>query len=223
MTPFCTPKKRKIYFVVTTCVEVQPVSVRKEQYAIGISSLQHQIRKLNITDYIITLVDCGHERSTFLDKIKNVRLYYADTQRLRLEKGVKEIKSIKKAIKHLGMSDDNLIVKMTGRYRFAENSPFMNILATIDRSDIRAIVKWGPYFKPTVEPPDNPDCTTGLIMSDVSTVRLIEEKAILEHRWAQSIMELPPKKVVSMNTRLGLYIAPGGNNFVIDIVPLGQK
>ena len=124
-----------LHFLVTTCLEAGSRDyLRQFQYERGIGSLFRQIKKLELSHFTVTLVDCGPSRPTFLDRFKQVDVIYTNTNaKPDIEKGVREIWAVKSVIRQKRLRTFDLVVKMTGRYYFAETSPFMEQLARLDR------------------------------------------------------------------------------------------
>jgi len=175
-------------------------------------------------------VENNGRRNTFLDDLAGVdEVLYTDGNRGEREKGLKELDDIMAAVRHLGLADADLVVKMTGRYYLDDHAgrdgdgdgddgdglaPFMAALRDLDVGRTRAVVKFGTYARPV----DRRvlDCVTGLIAVPVAVLRNIDRTVVpIAPAWARSVLSLPEDEVVAVRGRMGIHIAPAGKPYYV--------
>ena len=197
-----------IYIIITTCLINIDENKRKEQYIRGINSL---IEKVSGKNCKIVIVENNGKRETFLDDF-NLPVLYTDNNKIVTKNiGIKELKDIHDCIKHFDIQDDDLIVKMTGRYYFNKDSEFIDVLD--EKYD--CIIRYGSYLKPTKE--KCMDCITGLIAMKCKYVKQIEYPAdneCVEWKYAKMTYQIPDDKIYVVN-KLGINIAPGSNKYFL--------
>jgi len=108
-------------------------------------------RKLEYIDSLNVILDFGYEPyiieactngPSFLENYsKNVFYSNINNSRLR-NKGVNEARSLIEGFRHFTFADDDMIVKLTGRYRL-ENDSFLKLVE--DNPDVDAFVKTDRY------------------------------------------------------------------------------
>jgi hypothetical protein len=211
--------KPTIYFVVTTSLTIpshqegqKNVNVRRDQYFRGIRALLNATKSGFPLPHRIVVVENNGLRKTYLDELEGVSVLYTDNNSLNdtiFSKGTKELGDVLACVRHFQMRDNDLVVKMTGRYYLDEKSSFMERLRHLDWNVTQALVKFGPYYRPSDAPMR--DCITGLIMLPVSATLRIEPADIIEHSWAKAALSLPSSAVHAIQGRMGINIAPGGS------------
>lgn len=106
-----------IYLIITTSINNKfgtQNDERKERYLYAISET------LKLISFKTIIVENNGKRDTYLDrfKSKNVDVYYTDNNKYNFKsKGVNEMLDIKDVIRTYGIKDDDIIIKLTGRYR----------------------------------------------------------------------------------------------------------
>lgn len=177
---------KKIFFVVTTCLLPAKFEERRREYENGIGALIREIERysrqgLGITSKILIMenneatIKVG-PRETFLDGFAKkhpdlIRVIYTSHNSYpTTNKGLKEILDVMFVVdegmgvaKEMGIGEDALIVKMTGRYRPGEDSVFIrSIYHEYDRYD--AFVRTGAFMYPAqmICERDHYDCLTGI-------------------------------------------------------------
>ena len=112
-----------IYLIITTSINnrygVQDANDRRDRYLYAISEtlkvLPESIKPI--------IVENNGERSTYLDNfitntLGKVPVVYTDNNKIQFKsKGANEILDIKTVIERYNISDDDIIIKLTGRYR----------------------------------------------------------------------------------------------------------
>jgi hypothetical protein len=212
-------EKPTIHFVVTTSLKIstheegqKDLDVRRDQYFRGIRALQNATKLGFPLAHRIVVVENNGFRKTYLDEFEGVSVLYTNNNNLNdtvVSKGTKELMDVLACVRHFRMRDNDLLVKMTGRYYLDETSSFIELLRQLDWNTTQALVKFGPYYRPRDAPMQ--DCITGLIMLPVSAVRRIEPADIIEHSWAKAALSLPSNAVHAIQGRMGINIAPGGS------------
>lgn len=106
---------RRIIIVCTAAVLDENYETRKQEYIQAIE----KIKQFGFMPYIVESCKNG---PTFLDALSD-KVWYAKTNDFRLQnKGVNEAKSLLNFFEHNEFSDDDIIVKVTGRYMFIDDS-----------------------------------------------------------------------------------------------------
>lgn len=103
-----------IYLIITTSINnrygIKDANERKERYLYAISET------LKIVPYKTIIVENNGTRETYLDSLQEV--CYTDNNKYSFKsKGVNELLDIKEVIKRYNIQDDDIIIKLTGRYR----------------------------------------------------------------------------------------------------------
>ena len=204
-----------IYFLVTcSLIDKHPTpwiikvpeDYRIKEYATGIETI------LNISHHIpnskVIIIENNGERKTFLNLYKGCELFYTDNNTIDTKnKGVKELKDIKDCINHYNIRDDDFIVKLSGRYKIMDVSPFIDRIRYLT-DNIDCMIRYGSFNRPS----DTriKDCITGLIGMRCKYVKQIEEpheNDPVEWKWAWVTYQIPDERVIAMKS-LGLYMRP---------------
>lgn len=195
-----------IYFLITTSI-YNNCKIRENQYINGISRAKKLLS--DVKNLKIIIIENNGFRKTFLDDDSEV--FYTRNNFLNNEKGYKELKDILDCIKHYQIKDDDLVVKMTGRYIIDDNSQFINVLKK-SREYYDCIIKFGAFYSPIDFP--SPDCITGLIAMKAKFIKKIGfplENEVIEHKWASIANKIEPKKIYAIRGKIGIQMCPGGN------------
>jgi hypothetical protein len=122
-----------IYLIITTSINnrygAQQVNERKERYLYAIKETLKQLPQ-EITPII---VENNGKRETYLDNfyhgIGNVTVLYTENNKLPFKsKGVNELLDIKEVIEKCNITDDDIVIKLTGRYRVLSPKFFKDII-----------------------------------------------------------------------------------------------
>jgi hypothetical protein len=123
-----------IYLIITTSINNRfnqnDSNERMERYLYAISEtlkvLPHEIKPL--------IVENNGKRDTYLDNFyhhhrQHVKVFYTDNNRQQFKsKGANELMDIKEVIDRYGIEDDDMIIKLTGRYRAISPKFFKDII-----------------------------------------------------------------------------------------------
>lgn len=135
-----------IYLIITTSINnrfgTQDLTERKDRYLYAISEtlkvLPHEIKPL--------VVENNGKRETYLDNFyhhhnQHVKVIYTDNNKQSFKsKGVNEILDIKEVIEKYGIEDNDIIIKLTGRYRALSSKFFKEVIENENNFD--AFVKF---------------------------------------------------------------------------------
>jgi hypothetical protein len=123
-----------INIIVTTSIidkfGLQHGEERKNRYLTCIYSLLHLIKTTKNSDHFkVFIVENNGKRETYFDVLKSdiCEVVYTDNNQSNLEKGKKELLDIKHVIETYNIPDDDIVIKLTGRYRVLSNQ-FFNIV-----------------------------------------------------------------------------------------------
>jgi hypothetical protein len=124
-----------IYLIITTCIipneNEKNESHRKTRYIQSIETVLKMVDEFNLNNsknIKPIIVENNGKRDTYLDDFKCDVLYTKNNNIACKHKGVKELKDIKDAIKQYNIDDNDMIVKITGRYRLLNDNFFKIIL-----------------------------------------------------------------------------------------------
>jgi hypothetical protein len=187
--------------------------IRKLQYITAINKLKQITTNLPNNNYKIIIIENNGKRSTFLDDLGCEVFYTNNNFKQTKNNGNKELYDVLDAIKNYNISDNDFIVKMTGRYILEDDSEFMNVIKNLHTANYECVIKYGSYNKP-VNYKIN-DCITGLIGMSCSYVKQIEtvnENDCIEWKWAKVTYLIDDSKICLVN-KLGINICPGHSNY----------
>jgi hypothetical protein len=192
--------KPKIYFIVTTCLLQQNFEIRKKEYTDSINTLIQEVSKYNHLETFIYIVENNGARHTFLnDFVSNhnhvkLKVIYTNHNQIPTpNKGLKELLDyffILQECKEI--RDQDIVVKLTGRYRFGEDSTFLNILYN-HYNDYDAFIRTGAFMYPSQRKNerDQYDCLTGLFGIRAYIMRNHLEKYIQnlrDYEWVEWVI-----------------------------------
>lgn len=134
-----------IYLIITTSINnrygIQDQTERQERYLYAISEtlkvLPYEIKPL--------IVENNGERSTYLDNFyhnqQRVKVFYTNNNKqLFKSKGINELLDIKEVIDKYGIKDDDIIIKLTGRYRVLSPNFFKDVIE--NKMNYDALIKF---------------------------------------------------------------------------------
>jgi len=130
-----------IYLIITTSLHNRYGSSvnREQEYQ---SSIQEILAHLPHTIQPI-IVENNGARKTFLQNFihaeKSVPVLYTDHNEMRKSKGVKELLDIHYVIRQYGIGDNDMVIKVTGRYRVTSSLFFQEV---IDHEQYDAFIKF---------------------------------------------------------------------------------
>jgi len=184
----------------------RPEDYRIKEYAIGIETI------LNISRHIpnskVILIENNGQRNTFLNLYKGCELFYTNNNTMNTKnKGIKELKDINDCIQYYNICDDDFIVKLSGRYKIMDASPFIDKIMYLTEN-IDCIIRYGSFNSPSDTRVK--DCITGLIGMRCKYIKQIEEpheNDPIEWKWAWVTYQIPEERILAMIS-LGLYMRP---------------
>jgi hypothetical protein len=192
-----------IYVILTTSLINENYEVRKNQY---IASIKRIIEISKNKNYKVVIVENNGKRKTFLDDY-NIPILYTNNNSIQTNnKGIKEIHDILDCIKFFDIKDDDMIVKLTGRYLVDIDSEVFKILDS-NNPNIDCIIKYGWYD----EPSDTmlTSCITGLIANrcrDIKKIEIPGENICLEWTWANMTTQYIEKDKIYKPNKLGVLM-----------------
>ncbi len=151
-----------IYLIITTSIAnrfgLKDPSERKARYLYAIS----ETLKCLPDSICPIIVENNGQRETYLDNFthcgKPVSVIYTTNNTLNFRnKGANELIDIKEVIMRVGISDEDMIIKLTGRYRVISSAFFDEIVVEYNTYD--AFIK---FFGICSGRFDNNDCVLGL-------------------------------------------------------------
>ncbi len=132
-----------IYLIITASINNRfgnlDVSERKDRYLYSINEtlkvLPHDIKPL--------IVENNGSRDTYLDNFYNhhhrqhIKVIYTENNKQQFKsKGVNEMMDIKEVIDKYGIEDDDIIIKLTGRYRAVSSKFFKEVIENENNYDV---------------------------------------------------------------------------------------
>lgn len=146
------------YLIITTSINNKVGKTnhnhRKNRYINSINSTLNLIKNKNIKPII---VENNEKRQTYLDGL-NCDIVYTDNNRLHFkEKAVNELYDIKHVINHYKIQEDDVVIKLTGRYKILNSSFFDLVENNFGKYD--SFVK---FFNVCTLKYMNNDCVLGL-------------------------------------------------------------
>jgi hypothetical protein len=117
-----------IYLIITTSIinkhGIKDFEHRKQRY---IESIETALKLINKNIIKPIIVENNGERETYLDNL-NCDIVYTNNNTINTHhKGVNELLDIQHVINKYNISDEDYIIKLTGRYKLLDNT-FINIL-----------------------------------------------------------------------------------------------
>lgn len=134
-----------IYLIITTSIHnrygSQNTNERKERYLYAIS----ETLKLLPQEITPIIVENNGKRETYLDNfyhgVNRVKVLYTENNKLSFKsKGTNELLDIKEVIEKCDIQDDDLIIKLTGRYKVLSPKFFKDVI--VNQKDYDAFVKF---------------------------------------------------------------------------------
>jgi hypothetical protein len=211
----------KIHFIVTTSLITDNYESRKEEYMRGINSLFNSLNNYSSSaNCSVIIVENNGRRNTFLNELyPQAKIFYTSNNKLSVNKGIKELRDIYDTIVHYEIPDEDMIVKLTGRYIINKNSCFIReLMSSTTKYD--CMVKLGSIidYRNKVSLLDKFDCYTGLfalrskyLKKDIPTY-LSNYK---DFEWIEWIIisiihtNVPNNKILFMD-KLDLIVKPAG-------------
>lgn len=174
-----------IYLIITTSINnrhgSQNTNERKERYLYAIKETLKQLPH-KITPIII---ENNGKRETYLDNfyhgVNRVQVLYTENNKLSFKsKGANELLDIKEVINKCNIKDDDLVIKLTGRYRALSPKLFEDIITNEHEYD--AFVK---FFGTCSLKFELYDCILGYYAMRANYIKLFNHYSINNYQSAE--------------------------------------
>jgi hypothetical protein len=205
-----------IRLIFTTCIEARyadPVE-RETAYYTTITNNLNTMRGLPIEYYI---VENGGKRRTVLDDISGVHVLYTDTNAIKYTgsnpdaetglKPMKEMMDIQKICNTFDFDDEDIIIKITGRYGLQNPPTFLeNLIENEGKYDV-----FMKFFNICTMNYDEMDCVLGLYAIRYKYLQEFNPRYMLEQESAEHVFAtfvrrtVPPEKILEVS-HLGLVL-----------------
>lgn len=130
-----------IYLIITTSINnrygTQDANERRDRYLFAIKetlkNLPYEIKPL--------IIENNGKRDTYLDDFyhhhrQHVKVFYTENNKLQFKsKGINEMLDIKEVIERYGIEDEDIIIKLTGRYRALTPTFFKDVIENENNYD----------------------------------------------------------------------------------------
>lgn len=205
-----------IYLIITTCIEnkygIRNPELRKTQYteAIGrtLSLLPAGIQPI--------IVENNGPRETYMDSFK-IPVVYTNSNKVHYyHKGINELRDMMEVVLRHNIKDDDIVLKITGRYSLLDDSFCKHVLENESKYD--AFVKF--FNVCTLEYMAN-DCVLGLIGIRAKYLKQFATKhgfqgRSMEVEFATFVRTLPAERICEM-THLGLHCCFADDHRILDV------
>jgi hypothetical protein len=175
-----------IYLLITTSINnrfgQQNADERRERYLYAISEtlkhLPYEIKPI--------IVENNGKRETYLDKFyhhhnQHVKVIYTDNNRQQFKsKGANELLDIKEVIERYGIEDEDIVIKLTGRYRALSSKFFEEVIKNSEKYD--AFVK---FFGTCSLKFEEYDCILGCYAMRAKYIKLFNQYSIDNYKSAE--------------------------------------
>jgi hypothetical protein len=190
----------KYRFIFTTSI-ITPD--REQVYYDAITGALSKLKHLPFEFYI---VENNGERKTLLDTIEGVKLLYTNTNARELKKGTKEFHDIRLLSELYEFEDEDLIIKLTGRYTLANPPTFLDSLVGLEK-DYDSMMKWMNIY---INIYMNVDCILGLFALRYKYLKefnymQMESHPSMEHVFARFVRENVAIDRILETKYLGMY------------------
>jgi len=169
-----------IYLIITTSINnrygYQAVNERKERYLYAIRETLKQLPQ-EITPII---VENNGTRETYLDNIGVKVLYTENNKQPFKSKGANELLDIKEVIGKCNIEDDDIVIKLTGRYRVLSPKFFKDVIENENIYD--AFVK---FFGSCTLKFELYDCILGCYAMRAKYIKLFNHYSIDNYKSAE--------------------------------------
>ncbi len=174
-----------IYLIITTSINnkfgINDALLRKERYLYSINeTLKHLPNEIKPI-----IVENNGKGDTYLDNFYHnnqpVSVLYTNNNRFIFKnKGINEFLDIKEVINHFNIKDNDIIIKITGRYRILSPSFFINVIENENKYD--AFIK---FFGVCNLKYDKNDCVMGCFALRVLFIKLFNHIIIENYKSAE--------------------------------------
>ena len=212
-------KDNNIYIIITCCLINKDYEERKNKYIEGISQIIKLTKKIP-NKKIVIVENNTTNKKTFLEKFGLDVIYTNSNNNIHTKnKGIKEMLDILTIIKKYKIKDNNLIVKITGRYILNENSNFIKTLENYNPNKTDCIIRYSHWSKQIISNKRLKYCLTGLIAMKCKNVKKIifykkknnkieYQRNSIEDSWAKETFNINLDKIRIL-TNLGIMVKAG--------------
>jgi hypothetical protein len=174
-----------IYLIITTSIENRyglQDDTRKERY---LYSIQETLKHLP-TEIRPIVVENNGKRETYLDNFyhhhkEHVKVIYTENNaREYKSKGIPEMLDLKEVIERYGIEDDDIVIKLTGRYRALSSFFFKEVLKNMNEYD--AFLKFYDVDSGQFE---QYDCVLGCYAMRAKFIKLFNHNIINNYKSAE--------------------------------------
>jgi hypothetical protein len=160
-----------IYLIITASINTKYYNIhkehRKQRYIESITAAVNLTK--NDPDIKVIAVENNGARATYLDGLGCDVLYTNNNTVVCQHKGINELLDIKEVIRHYGIADDDIVIKLTGRYRLLDDLFLRTVKENMDRYD--AFIK---FFNVCALRYMRDDCVLGLFAIRCKYLRSFE-------------------------------------------------
>ena len=180
-----------IYLIITTCIEnkhgILNDDSRKNRYIKCIQQILTLLKEQN-SHIVPIIVENNGLRQTYLDQFDCDILYTNHNQKKNKYKGVNELLDIKEVISQYHIQDDDMIIKLTGRYKLFDLS-FVSLIES--NPNKHAFIKFFDVYSQQYK---QDDCVLGLFAIKCKYLKEFNynEKDTSEREFAKYINENVP-------------------------------
>ncbi len=196
-------ENRKIYFILTTCLLSHKFEERRAEYTCAIQSLLQELQKLHHfkIDPFVYIVENNGARHTFLNDFEKlstseipIQIIYTNHNQIHTSnKGLKELLDVAFLLQQIPhLSDHDMIVKLTGRYRVGAECTFLHTLYR-DYDKYDAFIRSGAFMYPSQRlcERDPYDCLTGIFGVRAGIIRNNVDfylKQLRDYEWIEWVI-----------------------------------
>ncbi len=151
----------------------------------------------------VLLVENNGPRPTVFDSL-DCEVLYTDTNKYTIAKGTNELLNVLSCLYHFQVPDEELVIKITGRYVIDVSGSFCQYLQHCNPNDVDCIIRYGSFADSSNEAPHE-DCITGLIAMKCKYIKQMQHTPgdIVEHSWAKQSLRLDPKRIIRISGKVG--------------------
>lgn len=146
----------RVWLVISSCIQnkfgIQNPEKRETEYTTAIcktlTTVPSEIR--------VVIVENSGSQPTFLDRLGDV--FYSGNGSMNVpNKGIIEFKDLMDTVRHFSIDEDDIVIKLTGRYAVEETCFFERVLSTMNEYDA-----WLKFFNVCTKEFLPNDCVLGL-------------------------------------------------------------
>lgn len=171
-------------------------------------SIKESMKILSHLPFEFYIVENNGERKTILDDISGAKVLYTHTNSIRAftAKGMKEFHDIMFIAEKYDFDDDDIVIKLTGRYTLENPATFLESLAGLENK-YDAFIKW---YNICSREYLYDDCILGLFvlrykyLKDFNYIEMSSHPS-MEHIFASYIRDNIPNERILEIKHLGVY------------------